>query len=75
MYIFNSSFFNLYSIYDDVDTNLKAWKDQGKLLYIYSSGSVNAQKLLFGNTNKGNLLNVSTKVICKLIWYPFFVII
>lgn len=45
-------------IYDDVETNLKAWKDQGKLLYVYSSGSVNAQKLLFGHTNKGNLLNL-----------------
>ena len=48
----------MYSIYDDVETNLKMWKDQGKHLYIYSSGSVSAQKLLFGNTNKGNLLNL-----------------
>ena len=42
-------------IYDDAAAGLNRWKDQGIDLYIYSSGSVPAQKLLFGNTKSGNL--------------------
>ena len=42
-------------IYDDAVKGLKRWKKQGIKLYIYSSGSVAAQKLLFGNTKYGNL--------------------
>ena len=34
---------------------MKSWKEQGKDLYIYSSGSVAAQKLLFGHTRHGDL--------------------
>ncbi|MBI1300813.1 MAG: acireductone synthase [Alphaproteobacteria bacterium] len=42
-------------IYDDAVRGLKRWKDQGIELYIYSSGSIEAQKLLFGNTPAGDL--------------------
>ena len=42
-------------IYDDALEGLKRWKDQGIDLYIYSSGSIPAQKLLFGNTEAGDL--------------------
>ncbi len=42
-------------IYDDAIAGLKRWKDQGVALYIYSSGSIPAQKLLFGNTKHGDL--------------------
>lgn len=42
-------------IYDDALEGLKRWKDQGIKLYVYSSGSVPAQKLLFGHTKAGNL--------------------
>lgn len=42
-------------IYDDALVALQAWHDQGLRLYIYSSGSVAAQKLLFGNTLQGDL--------------------
>ncbi|HEY8098414.1 MAG TPA: acireductone synthase [Methylobacter sp.] len=42
-------------LYDDTAVNLKAWKDQGLDLYIYSSGSVYAQKLLFAHTEYGDL--------------------
>ncbi len=42
-------------LYADAAVNLKAWKDQGLDLYIYSSGSVYAQKLLFGHTEYGDL--------------------
>ena len=43
------------SIYEDAYKKLKEWKDQGYRLYVYSSGSVKAQKLFFGNTDYGDL--------------------
>lgn len=42
-------------IYEDVLPCLKTWRMQGVGLGIYSSGSVEAQKLLFGHTPFGNL--------------------
>lgn len=42
-------------IYPDAAERLKAWKAQGLDLYIYSSGSVYAQKLLFAHTEYGDL--------------------
>jgi len=42
-------------IYEDAVENLKRWHSQGIRLYIYSSGSVYAQKLLFGHTEYGDL--------------------
>ncbi|MDD9898906.1 MAG: acireductone synthase [Candidatus Melainabacteria bacterium] len=42
-------------IYDDAYEQLKAWHEQGIKLYIYSSGSVHAQKLLFEHTKYGDL--------------------
>jgi len=42
-------------IYDDAYENLRAWHDQGIALYVYSSGSEHAQKLLFGHTKFGDL--------------------
>lgn len=42
-------------IYDDAWQKLKQWHAQGIALYIYSSGSVYAQKLLFGHTDFGDL--------------------
>ena len=42
-------------IYDDVLPCIKRWKESGKVLAIYSSGSVEAQKLLFKHTCFGNL--------------------
>ena len=42
-------------LYPDAAANLKAWKDQGLDLYVYSSGSVYAQKLLFAHTEYGDL--------------------
>ncbi|XP_015519440.1 enolase-phosphatase E1 [Neodiprion lecontei] len=43
-------------VYEDVPECLKAWKISGKKVYIYSSGSVEAQKLLFGHSQCGDLL-------------------
>jgi enolase-phosphatase E1 len=42
-------------VYPDAAELLKAWKAQGLDLYIYSSGSVYAQKLLFAHTTYGDL--------------------
>lgn len=43
-------------VYPDVAPQLKAWKAQGLELYVYSSGSVLAQKLFFEFSEAGNLL-------------------
>ena len=42
-------------VYPDAVACLKAWKAKGLDLYIYSSGSVYAQKLLFSYTEYGDL--------------------
>ena len=42
-------------IYEDALDGLKRWENGGIDLYIYSSGSIAAQKLLFGNTEVGDL--------------------
>src|SRR5262245_45290439 len=43
-------------VYEDVPPALTAWQAAGKDVRIYSSGSVQAQKLFFGHTVAGNLL-------------------
>lgn len=42
-------------VYPDALQALQEWQAKGKKLYIYSSGSIQAQKLLFGHTAAGNL--------------------
>jgi enolase-phosphatase E1 len=42
-------------VYADAVDRLRRWKEQGKRLYVYSSGSVAAQKLIFGHTDFGDL--------------------
>ena len=42
-------------VYDDVPISLDKWKENGKKMGVFSSGSVNAQKLLFSHSVKGNL--------------------
>ena len=43
-------------VYSDVVPALKLWTSNGINLYIYSSGSVDAQKLIFGYSDQGDLL-------------------
>ncbi|WP_221799897.1 acireductone synthase [Oceanobacter mangrovi] len=43
-------------MYPDATANLKQWHQQGLALYVYSSGSVQAQKLFFGFSQDGDLL-------------------
>ncbi|KAG4065037.1 hypothetical protein HA402_006783 [Bradysia odoriphaga] len=42
-------------LYPEVAEQLAAWQQQGLKLYVYSSGSVEAQKLLFGYSDAGDL--------------------
>ena len=42
-------------VYDDAARQLQTWKQGGYRLYVYSSGSVHAQKLLFAHTAYGDL--------------------
>jgi enolase-phosphatase E1 len=42
-------------VYDDAADALRRWHAAGKKLYVYSSGSVAAQKLIFGHTKFGDL--------------------
>jgi len=42
-------------VFEDVPRAFKRWRQQGKAICIYSSGSVLAQKLLFAHTEAGDL--------------------
>ena len=42
-------------VYEDAVRRLREWHDAGIALYVYSSGSVKAQQLLFGNSDAGDL--------------------
>lgn len=42
-------------VYDDAAEWLRLWHDRGIRLYVFSSGSVKAQQLLFGHSDAGDL--------------------
>ncbi len=42
-------------LYPEVAAKLRDWKSRGLKLYVYSSGSVQAQKLFFGHSEAGDL--------------------
>jgi enolase-phosphatase E1 len=42
-------------VYEDAVRGLRRWHEAGLRLYVYSSGSVPAQQLLFGHTHAGDL--------------------
>lgn len=42
-------------LYPDVEGSLRAWVRQGLKVYIYSSGSRQAQRNLFAHTQSGDL--------------------
>jgi enolase-phosphatase E1 len=44
-------------VYEDVPRAFVRWREAGKRIAIFSSGSVQAQKLLFGNSVAGDLTN------------------
>ena len=43
-------------VYPDVPDAFRSWTERGDQLYVYSSGSVEAQKLLFGHSEAGDLM-------------------
>lgn len=45
----------LSEVYEDVVEAMRRWKKEGRSISIYSSGSVQAQKLLFRYSDKGDL--------------------
>lgn len=47
-------------IYEDAARNLKTWHDSGMRLYVYSSGSVQAQQLLFSHSDAGDITPLFT---------------
>ncbi|XP_037679316.1 enolase-phosphatase E1-like [Choloepus didactylus] len=44
--------------FEDVVPAVKKWREAGMKVYIYSSGSVEAQKLLFGHSTEGDILEL-----------------
>ena len=42
-------------VYPDAVKGLRDWKERGLSLHVYSSGSIQAQKLLFGHSDAGDL--------------------
>jgi enolase-phosphatase E1 len=49
----NRDFFG--HVYEDAVRRLRTWHEQGIALFVFSSGSVHAQRLLFGHTRFGDL--------------------
>lgn len=47
-------------VYADVKPNLEKWHAAGLQLYVYSSGSVEAQQLIFGYSEAGDLTGLFT---------------
>lgn len=45
-------------VFDDVPRAFKRWRERGKAICIYSSGSILAQKLLFAHTEAGDLTSL-----------------
>ena len=45
-------------LYEDARDRLREWHSEGLRLYVYSSGSVAAQKLLFGHTPFGDMTSL-----------------
>lgn len=45
-------------IFEDVVPAIRKWREAGMKVYIYSSGSVEAQKLLFGYSTEGDILEL-----------------
>ena len=45
-------------LYPEVADSLRSWKQAGSTLYVYSSGSVAAQKLFFGFSDAGDLTSL-----------------
>lgn len=49
-------------IFEDVVPAIRKWREAGMKVYIYSSGSIEAQKLLFGYSTEGDILEVDNLI-------------
>ncbi len=56
LYLFSTLFEQKKSVYNDVLPAFLRWRSEGKKIYVYSSGSVAAQKMLFKYSTEGDLL-------------------
>lgn len=45
-------------MFEDVPPMLRMLSEEGFMLYVYSSGSIESQKLLFANTTEGDITDV-----------------
>jgi len=45
-------------VYEDAARNLRQWREQDISLYVFSSGSVQAQRLIFGHSDYGDLTSL-----------------
>ncbi len=45
-------------VYEDAARNLRQWREQGIALYVFSSGSMQAQRLIFGHSDHGDLTSL-----------------
>ncbi|KAJ0057617.1 hypothetical protein NL108_009409, partial [Boleophthalmus pectinirostris] len=50
-------------VYEDVIPAIRRWRERGLKVYIYSSGSVEAQKLLFEYSIEGDVLDASIRLL------------
>lgn len=62
-------------MYDDVKPTMEKWQKQGLKIYIYSSGSVEAQQLLFKYNEKGDMTQVTLPRRFTTITWVYVVII
>ena len=59
-FVHGLNFILLLSVYEDVPKALESWTDGGRKVYIYSSGSIEAQKLLFSHSQNNDLTKVTS---------------
>lgn len=52
-----------FRVFEDVVPAIRKWREAGMKVYIYSSGSVEAQKLLFGYSTEGDILEVDNLIV------------
>lgn len=45
-------------VFEDVVPAVRKWREAGMKVYVYSSGSVEAQKLIFGHSTEGDILEL-----------------
>ena len=56
-----------FRLFEDVEPALKAWSAKELKVYLFSAGSVDTQKLLFGYSAKGDLQEVRVGIVYTLV--------